>query len=444
LEAALKSLPLFSRLPGKWTASDGNEDLLFVNLTLALFALIGILFVWATWWGRASIALLWAGASAAGGFVTGFLFGFPRTIAQPVGGPSSATSPPPVGTQPSADRNRTSRLNVNTNLEQVSDWITKTLVGVGLVQLKQIPGYLVGLANYASGAIGKPSTDSSPGPAAAALITYFAALGFMWGYLVTRMFFQNAFERSDNENRAAANTLRTVVPPPIGDTQASSAKPPAAVIEAAKQIKDVPLSQAAAQGLASVDVARANFYAGPPDKAVTAYLDAVSKDPRNPQLRVEYANALRKAGRDGSEVIAALINARACEADSPSPELRRNIYESLMYMCLYEPAPRGFTNAISYGEEYTQDPGNLPSAVVWVNLACGYGQQARWQHAHQQEIGPVRDEALGAVRQAIQLNPPDKSFLANLLNPTAEQVAQGEDDLAVFRDDAEFRTALGL
>ena len=42
----------------------------------------------------------------------------------------------------------------NTNLEQISDWLTKTIVGVGLVQFREIGAALYGIGEAAGHAIG--------------------------------------------------------------------------------------------------------------------------------------------------------------------------------------------------------------------------------------------------------------------------------------------------
>jgi hypothetical protein len=121
--------------------------------------------------------------------------------------------------------------------------------------------------------------------------------------------------------------------------------------------------------------------------------------------------------------------------------LRRKIYESLTYVALYQPEPDGFTQAIFYGTAYIAEPTNLPSAVIWVNPAAAYGQQARWIKAHDGHIDAlVRSRALDAAREAIRLDPGEKAFLASLLQGDRP----GEDDLAVFKDDNEFRQLLGL
>jgi hypothetical protein len=68
-------------------------------------------------WGAFGTALAIAAASGLVGGLLGFLFGIPRTVQ----GTGASTSGP--------------QYDANTNLEQVSDWLTKILVGVGLVQI---------------------------------------------------------------------------------------------------------------------------------------------------------------------------------------------------------------------------------------------------------------------------------------------------------------------
>ena len=173
---------------------------MFVNVNLLGFAVFGIVVTCFVWWDRWTVALLWALAAAAAGFIVGFIFGFPRAIVQPLmPGPhptNSGGSAPnaPIGQQQIA---RSARLSVNTNLEQVSDWITKTIVAIGLVQLRELPSRFARIADYAGRATGKPYTGASAQETAGALLVYFVVLGFLAGYLLTRMFFQTAFTRGD-------------------------------------------------------------------------------------------------------------------------------------------------------------------------------------------------------------------------------------------------------
>lgn len=83
---------------------------------------------------------------------------------------------------------------VNTNLEQISDWLTKILVGVGLVQLGSIIDSVSRLADY----VGAPLGDAAAGPAfALSVLVYFFVVGFLLAYLWTRLNLTGAFARAE-------------------------------------------------------------------------------------------------------------------------------------------------------------------------------------------------------------------------------------------------------
>jgi hypothetical protein len=118
-----------------------------------------------------SAGFLLAGASLFLGVLVGFIFGIPKTSK------SSADSTNPL------EANSAVAYSLNTNLEEISDWLTKMLVGVGLVQLTAIPGYIRRIAIYWESSIGK----SFPAAYVAALIIFFLSTGFLMGYLWTRL-----------------------------------------------------------------------------------------------------------------------------------------------------------------------------------------------------------------------------------------------------------------
>lgn len=110
-----------------------------------------------------SAGFLLAGASLFLGVLVGFIFGIPKTSK-----PNSDSSPPLK-----AETNVA--YNLNTNLEDISDWLTKMLIGVGLVQLTAIPGYISRIAAYWESSIGK----NFPSAYIAALIVFFSSVGFL-------------------------------------------------------------------------------------------------------------------------------------------------------------------------------------------------------------------------------------------------------------------------
>jgi hypothetical protein len=86
---------------------------------------------------------------------------------------------------------------VNTNLEEISDWLTKILVGVGLTQLTEMPEKFWGAAGRFVGALGGQAGSIAVQAVATALILHFLATGFFFGYLLTRLFLTGAFTRAE-------------------------------------------------------------------------------------------------------------------------------------------------------------------------------------------------------------------------------------------------------
>lgn len=135
------------------------------------------------------------------GALLGFLFGIPRSLQEQAGtadaaaatGSSSTATPAAAPAAPAAVRPQI-RYGANTNLEQISDWLTKILVGVGLTQLANVPGYLKDLGGYFGLLFGDPNV----GPQIAlALILAFTTGGFLFGYLWTRLFLATELTRAD-------------------------------------------------------------------------------------------------------------------------------------------------------------------------------------------------------------------------------------------------------
>lgn len=138
-----------------------------------------------------AISLLWALACFAVGGLTGFLFGIPRVV-QREGTLTDFEATLSEREAKEGSRAEDYRQRVNTNLEQISDWLTKIIVGIGLVELKNVPRYLESVADFMA------SESAHVWPAfAGAVIVYFSVIGFLSGYLLTRLFLQGAFSRAD-------------------------------------------------------------------------------------------------------------------------------------------------------------------------------------------------------------------------------------------------------
>jgi hypothetical protein len=81
-----------------------------------------------------SIGFMIAGATLLLGGSIGFLFGLPRTMINDRLPPKDTTTNLNAGNEGIRDL----EFQPNTNLEEISDWLTKILVGVGLTQLSGI------------------------------------------------------------------------------------------------------------------------------------------------------------------------------------------------------------------------------------------------------------------------------------------------------------------
>lgn len=133
------------------------------------------------------ILVIWGLACFSSGASIGFLFGIPKIL----------QSEKPNG---SNEPEISYRQQVNTNLEQISDWLTKIIVGLGLINLNHIPTYLNQIAEILTVSIGGIKENNA---FALALIVYFSIIGFLFGYLFTRLFLAGAFFRADHSNTQA-------------------------------------------------------------------------------------------------------------------------------------------------------------------------------------------------------------------------------------------------
>jgi len=139
-------------------------------------------------------AVLWAFACLVAGVLVGFIFGVPTIInnglpATPQNNLAQAAMKPATAQK---------LVEANTNLTQVSDWLTKVIIGAGLVELRQVPGFVL----YISSRIGKGMATSQSGSLpystvfAGGIIVAFSIYGFIFGYLIMRIVLTEIF--SDN------------------------------------------------------------------------------------------------------------------------------------------------------------------------------------------------------------------------------------------------------
>ncbi|PTL78380.1 hypothetical protein [Vitiosangium sp. GDMCC 1.1324] len=158
--------------------------------------------------GRVPLALLWSMAWFGMGSLLGFLFGIPRVVQGTLPAPHAprdptAEDPPPTAAASGAPLFYDQR--VNTNLEQISDWLTKILLGVGLIQIKELPSTVKAIAWYMATGL-TASTDAGAPPAqaqglATAIVLYCGTMGFLGSYVWSRMYIARTFRWADQAER---------------------------------------------------------------------------------------------------------------------------------------------------------------------------------------------------------------------------------------------------
>jgi hypothetical protein len=136
-----------------------------------------------------SVATMFAVASMLGGGLFGFLFGIPRTLQQQRDGEDIV-----AGNRAAEDKPST--YGPNTNLEQISDWLTKILVGAALIQVSKLRQILGDTATNLGPSFG--GGEAGRAFALATILSYML-LGFLMGYVWTRLYFAGALRAADVE-----------------------------------------------------------------------------------------------------------------------------------------------------------------------------------------------------------------------------------------------------
>ncbi|MFD2561396.1 hypothetical protein [Aquimarina rubra] len=197
------------KLEAKWSFIIPGSLLIFGFVLLILYSITSEPF-WTTVLSTLSMIML---ASFSVGALIGFIFGIPRTLQE----------------------NITEGVKSNSNLEQLSDWLTKIIVGVGLVESKEVFELIGGLADKLSSGFANAPLGYTI--IASTLIFYFFG-GFFISYLWSRILLERIFmENMDTERRIAALEETKDIQDEINELQSDYSK------ENLKSILDKSLEQ---------------------------------------------------------------------------------------------------------------------------------------------------------------------------------------------------------
>lgn len=141
-----------------------------------------------------SIVVVWAIGYFFLGALFGCILGVPKGVSKPQIKKSAAIPDTSIGTDqneslvsvlPTTAAAEISYNSNNTNLTDISDWLTKIVIGAGLVHLKEIPGFIMKVARRMSEGIhlsGVASTEIL----CAGIIVYYLSFGLIAGYFIMR------------------------------------------------------------------------------------------------------------------------------------------------------------------------------------------------------------------------------------------------------------------
>jgi tetratricopeptide (TPR) repeat protein len=405
----------------------------------------------------AFFAFIWSLACLAAGGGLGFLFGIPRILsdqapAEPISVETTTSGNASTFDKTLNGQRRKSNYRPNTNLDKISDWLTTLIVGITLVQWREVVASFYAASSFIASGLGN-NTQAFAG----AIIIYFSLIGFLGTYLVTRLYLSQVFESIDVGGLGIDESLKyEFISSDLSDPTRVRLKVDAET--AASRILDKSLDQLTNWG-DIVSWSKAQFNAENYEKALDGYAKAVQMTPNDIQLRLEYTNALYHSGieltdsarrrklRGASEE--QLKKAYDLIQTSPDPALKMRVYRAITFFYTYEPPPKGFEETIRYGKEYvnSNDSRKIQSGGIWVNLAAAYGQKYKWlkeQNADQKSLEDTRNLALNAARNAIAI---DNSRWLNRLRElfrTDIQKKAIDNDLEVFEKDNEFRRLLEL
>ncbi len=178
---------------------------------LFLFVLIILLFVVARMGEPAEYALVVASACALSGALLGFLFAVPKRKRE--GQTAAAAAVPANGGRGDGSDRDSVHYESNTSLEEISDWLTKIIVGVGLVQAQEIAAAL-GEAGRAvgSGVFRQPPAAPAAEVIGVATILTFAVLGFLAAFLWFRQNLMIAWTQSQVEASSVSQVRLEAAP----------------------------------------------------------------------------------------------------------------------------------------------------------------------------------------------------------------------------------------
>lgn len=452
--------PLLGR-PTTTDSVDGRMAVVqrYVFRTGCVLMVLAALFTVAAAWGNLSFVRVFAVcgatilAAACVGGLTGFLFGIPRLLQRMEGGHAGEGSATEATRLSFVDlrHGRSRSVSGNSNLEEVSDWLTKIIVGLTLVHLGDIKTNLLTLAMKLSAATGATKDDPTFSGFFLCLILAGFVLGFLSIYLEART--RVAALISDTELMLDGDGLDAeaikisynagVLGPSLGGNP-MLVRPARPTPQDAQLVAFPYSSLSTAQDYAAWGAAQArtgNYLA-----AVRAMTDAIAQEPGNESYLRLLADVrrLQRMPRAEFDVLQEMVNRGGADDD---------LMRRLLLVALYTSPPDGFRFVIEQVTARDFPLANDPDVLLY--YASALGQEVKWLRNNpgtrtpqevEEAVAAIRAKALNTLTQ-IEASSPDRTKGARriarlLFDPGRPGGSPSENDLEVFKGDKEFEDLL--
>jgi tetratricopeptide (TPR) repeat protein len=272
-----------------------------VLLGLALAEVVTLFVVWPAFSLQVAVLLFAvANAALAAGALLGFLFGIPRFTARQAAEPQSGSGTADANSEQPAKGVRRSEPEYvrRTPLEDIADWLSKMVVGVGLVEARTLLHRFIDLCGYmsrafatAAGSVAGSETNALGAVISGTVIVFHAVVGLIMAYTFCRLFLAGALTRANRQVEEILLQENRVVSE-ISLQSLEARQPTVGEKASARRIANLPVDQLqSAQDLAIW--AKANTIIGERERAAEAYQRALALKPNDPRILRQYGRVLR-------------------------------------------------------------------------------------------------------------------------------------------------------
>lgn len=157
-----------------------------------------------------------AGAAFAFGGLIGFLFAVPQALAEPTAtilNTLQSNNGDSTSTQglnaPMTKQERVRRFVANSNLIEVSDWLTKIIVGITLVNLSNLPKHIGNYAKHVTGNLSITGLESTVLTASLLYVVMGFIFVYLWGQMYLLAIFEDAQDLTEFELQTAERHFNT-------------------------------------------------------------------------------------------------------------------------------------------------------------------------------------------------------------------------------------------